>query len=112
MTASSDAESKCLRRQTMKYGIEDTIATAIRRHVHFDSMSNETPEFMWRRHCDRALLALSVLWQSLVDQLNMDGAVVNECRTAEENIAFLINCGVGEEVARFTVNEENNWGSY
>jgi hypothetical protein len=44
MTASSDAESKCLRRQTMKYGIEDTIAKAIRGHVHFDSMSNETPD--------------------------------------------------------------------
>jgi len=96
----------------MKFGIEDTIAKAIRRHAHFDSMSPRSLG-VWRvMHHERAHIALWMLWQSLADQLGMDDAVIVDCRTAEENSAFLIKCGISPDVVRDIVTDEENWGSY
>jgi hypothetical protein len=68
----------------MKFGIEDTIAKAIRKHAHFDSMSPRSWEVGTQFHRERAHIALWMLWQSLADQLGMDDAVINDCRTAED----------------------------
>jgi len=97
----------------MKFGIEDTIAKAIRRHAHFDSMS---PRSLgdWRViHHERAHIALWMLWQSLADQLGMNDAVLVECRTADENRAFLIKCGINPDVVRnIIMDDDENWGGY
>jgi hypothetical protein len=97
----------------MKFGIEDTIAKAIRQHAHFDSMSERTDKAMWHRHHERAHIALHMLWCVLADQLGMDDAVINDCRTAEENRAFLIKCGISDDVVRnIIMYDDDNWGSY
>lgn len=97
----------------MKFGIEETIAKAIRRHAHFDSMS---PRSLgdWRvMHHERAHIALWMLWQSIADLLGTwNEAVIVDCRTAEENSAFLIKCGISPDVVRDIVTDEENWGSY
>ena len=96
----------------MKFGIEDTIVTAIRSHARFDSMSTQTDEAMWLRHHERAHIALWMLWQSLADQLGMLSGTINECRTADENRAFLIKCGIADDVVRNIITDDENWGSY
>jgi hypothetical protein len=96
----------------MKYGIEDTIAKAMRKHAHFDSMSPMSHGHWRVIHHERAHIALWMLWQSIADQLGMDDAVIVECRTAEENRAFLIKCGIADEVVRNIVTDDENWGSY
>jgi hypothetical protein len=107
------AEVNDLRRSTMKLGIEDTIAKAIRKHAHFDSMSPMSWEVGTQFHRERAHIALWMLWQSLADQLGMDDAVINNCRTAEENRAFLIKCGIAEDVVRSVIMyDDENWGGY
>jgi hypothetical protein len=96
----------------MKFGIEETIAKAICQHARFDSMSTQSDKAMWHRHHERAHIALWMLWQSLADQLGMSCGAINECRTAEENRAFLIKCGIADEVVRDIVTDDENWGSY
>ena len=97
----------------MKFGIEDTIARAILRHAHFDSMSPMTPQAVWDFDHERAHIALHMLWCILEDQLGMDDAVINDCRTAEENKEFLIKCGISPDVVRnIIMKDDDNWGYY
>jgi len=54
-----------------------------------------------------------MLWQSLADQLGMNDAVLVECRTADENRAFLIKCGINPDVVRnIIMDDDENWGGY
>ena len=97
----------------MKFGIEETIAKAILRHAHFDSMS-PISRGDWRvmQH-ERAHIALWMLWQSIADLLGTwNEPVIVECRTADENRAFLIKCGINPDVVRDIVTDDENWGSY
>ena len=97
----------------MKFGVEETIVNAIRSHARMDSMSTQTDEAMWIRSHERAHIALWMLWQSLADQLGMSCGAINECRTADENRAFLIKCGIADDVVRnIIMNDEDNWGGY
>ena len=97
----------------MKFGIEETIAKAICQHARFDSMSTQSDKAMWHRHHERAHIALWMLWQSIADQLGMSCGAINECRTADENRAFLVKCGIADDVVRnIIMNDEDNWGGY
>ena len=96
----------------MKFKMEETIAKAMRRHAHFDSMSEQTDKTWWLRHHERAHIALWMLWQSIADRVGMNEAEIVDCRTAEENSAFLIKCGINPDVVRDIVTDEENWGSY
>lgn len=98
----------------MKFGIEDTIAKAMRKHQFFDSMSPIIDESKMRIiDFERTHIALMMLWYALEDQLNITSQAVHECRTAEENIAFLINCNIPEEFVReFFAHTEDPWGTY
>ena len=97
----------------MKFGVEETIVNAMRSHARFDYMSTQTDEAMWIRNHERAHIALWMLWQSLADQLGMSCGAINECRTADENRAFLVKCGIANDVVRNVImNDEDNWGGY
>jgi hypothetical protein len=96
----------------MKFKTEETIAKAMRKHAHFDSMS-PISRGDWRViHHERAHIALWMLWQSIADRVGMNEVEIVECRTAEENRAFLINCGIADDVVRDIVTDDENWGSY